>query len=107
MDSAPTAPSPASSCTASALRSKTTHSWPSRMRRRTMLAPIRPSPIIPSCTGQGSFPRPRGAQVVLVSGGGVTSGARAAHDPPCDQQDDDHADQGAHDPAPVEYVGIA
>src|SRR5262249_42453648 len=29
--------------------SYTTHSWPAFMRRRTMLAPMRPSPIIPSC----------------------------------------------------------
>src|SRR5215831_15819700 len=29
--------------------SKTTHSWPPLMRRRTMLAPILPRPIIPSC----------------------------------------------------------
>ena len=29
--------------------SKTTHSWPSLRRRRTIFAPILPSPIIPSC----------------------------------------------------------
>ena len=29
--------------------SKTTHSWPPLISRRTMLAPILPSPIIPSC----------------------------------------------------------
>ena len=29
--------------------SQTTHSWPAFMRRRTMFAPIRPRPIIPSC----------------------------------------------------------
>jgi len=29
--------------------SKTTHRWPPLMRRRTMFAPILPSPIIPSC----------------------------------------------------------
>src|ERR1700754_470083 len=43
------APSLASACTASAFLSKTTHWWPLRNRRRTMLAPIRPRPIIPSC----------------------------------------------------------
>ena len=31
--------------------SKTTHSWPPLRSRRTMLAPIRPRPIIPSCMG--------------------------------------------------------
>src|SRR5262249_46485867 len=30
--------------------SYTTHSWPPRINRRTMLAPIRPRPIIPNCT---------------------------------------------------------
>src|SRR5262245_17383453 len=30
---------------------KTTHSWPAAIKRRTMLAPMRPSPIMPSCTG--------------------------------------------------------
>ena len=29
--------------------SKTTHSWPAFMSRRTMLAPILPRPTIPSC----------------------------------------------------------
>src|SRR5262245_26475527 len=35
--------------TARRFTSKTTHSWPPFMRRRTRLDPIRPSPIIPSC----------------------------------------------------------
>src|SRR6476659_2516364 len=48
-ESAPVAPSPASVATASGLTSKTTHSWPSRMSRRTRFAPIRPSPTMPSC----------------------------------------------------------
>ena len=48
-EEAPTAPSAASALTASALRSYTTHVWPSFMSRRTMLAPMRPRPIIPSC----------------------------------------------------------
>ena len=47
----PVAPSPASSCTTSAFTSYTTHRWPSRIRRRTRLAPIRPSPTMPSCIG--------------------------------------------------------
>src|SRR5918995_5269133 len=46
---APTAPSPASCSTMPASTSKTTTSCPSRVRRRERLAPIRPSPIIPSC----------------------------------------------------------
>jgi len=31
------------------LTSYTTHEWPSLVKRRTRLAPIRPRPIIPSC----------------------------------------------------------
>src|SRR5262245_43061804 len=45
----PTAFSPTSSLTALGDMSKTTHSWPPLIRRRTMLAPILPRPIIPSC----------------------------------------------------------
>src|SRR5262249_53972442 len=45
----PVAPSPTSCFTTSALRSYTTHWCPPRVSRRTMLAPIRPRPIIPSC----------------------------------------------------------
>ena len=37
----------ASSSTAFGDMSKTTHSWPPFMSRRTMFAPIRPRPIIP------------------------------------------------------------
>ena len=40
------APAPATAC---GDMSKTTHSWPPLIRRRTMFAPIRPRPIIPSC----------------------------------------------------------
>ena len=47
--SAPTAPSFSSCATVSALVSYATAVCPSRMIRRTMLAPIRPRPIIPSC----------------------------------------------------------
>src|SRR5947208_9581604 len=43
------APSPSSCRTASSLTSNTTSSCPARIRRRVMFAPIRPSPIIPSC----------------------------------------------------------
>src|SRR5215813_14097749 len=45
----PTAFSCTSSCTVFGDLSKTTHWCPPLMRRRTMFAPIRPSPIIPSC----------------------------------------------------------
>ena len=47
-DAAPTAPSLANCLTFSRFMSKTTHVCPSRMMRRTMLAPIRPRPIIPN-----------------------------------------------------------
>jgi hypothetical protein len=46
-DAAPVAPSLTSAATASAERSKTTPLWPFFIRRRTMFAPMRPSPIIP------------------------------------------------------------
>src|SRR3954467_6088384 len=46
---APLAPSPSSVAIASALTSWTTQSWPPRISRRTMLAPMRPSPIMPTC----------------------------------------------------------
>ena len=45
---APSAPAPASSLTASALRSQATTSCPSRRRRRVMLPPILPRPTIAS-----------------------------------------------------------
>src|SRR5262245_43849751 len=48
-EAAPVAFSFTSSCTACGDLSKTTHWWPPLMSRRTMFAPIRPSPIIPSC----------------------------------------------------------
>src|SRR5215471_6739421 len=48
-DLAAIAPSEAIALTLSALKSQTTDSWPARIRRRTILAPIRPRPIIPSC----------------------------------------------------------
>src|SRR5262245_41969469 len=50
-EAAPAAFSLTRSRTAFADLSNTTHSWPSRRRRRTMLAPIRPRPIIPNCIG--------------------------------------------------------
>ena len=46
---APVAPSLTSVSTAWGERSYTTHVCPLRMRRRTMLPPIRPRPIIPNC----------------------------------------------------------
>src|SRR5215813_9742393 len=45
----PTAFSPTSSLTALGDLSKTTHSWPPLIRRRTILAPILPRPTIPNC----------------------------------------------------------
>ena len=62
---APTAPSASSFLIESGNTSYTTQSWPSRIRRRTMLAPIRPSPIIPSCIVRLSRCRPRLAAVVI------------------------------------------
>src|SRR5947209_12071066 len=54
-DALPVAPSFPNACTTSAERSLTTHSWPLRMSRRTMLPPIRPSPTIPNCIFLMSF----------------------------------------------------
>src|SRR5215468_4506480 len=45
----PTAFSPTSSLTALGDMSKTTHSWPPLIRRRTILAPILPRPTIANC----------------------------------------------------------
>src|SRR5262249_46481691 len=45
----PTAFSPTRSLTTLGDRSKTTHSWPPLIRRRTILAPILPMPTIPNC----------------------------------------------------------
>src|SRR6185295_11862669 len=46
-DAAPVMPSPVADCTAAASRSCTTLGIPARASRRTMLAPMRPRPIIP------------------------------------------------------------
>src|SRR5262249_11243277 len=48
-EEAPTTFSLTSASTAWGDRSKTTHWWPARRSRRTMMAPIRPRPIMPSC----------------------------------------------------------
>src|ERR1039458_8358262 len=48
-EAAPVAPLLAKSLTLSGFMSKTTHSWPPCNRRLTILAPILPRPIIPSC----------------------------------------------------------
>src|SRR5262249_37984144 len=48
-DDDPTALSPTSSLTALGDMSKTTHSWPPLIRRRTILAPILPRPTIANC----------------------------------------------------------
>ena len=55
-EDAPAALSLTSSSTAFGDLSKTTHWWPALRSRRTMFAPMRPSPIIPSCMA-GSFVR--------------------------------------------------
>src|SRR5947209_4963231 len=49
IDVAPTAFAFVSSSTTFADLSKTTHRWPPAMSRSAMLAPMRPSPIIPIC----------------------------------------------------------
>ena len=49
------APSLARSWTALGNTSKTVQRCPARMSRRTMFAPIRPSPTIPSCIGDFVF----------------------------------------------------
>ena len=46
---APEAPSAVNRSTGSGLRFVTTTSWPPPIRRRAMLAPMRPNPIIPHC----------------------------------------------------------
>src|SRR6516162_4249456 len=48
-DEAPTIVPVARSFTTAGVRSYTTHACPAFVRRRTMLPPMRPSPIIPSC----------------------------------------------------------
>src|SRR6266436_2863336 len=48
-EAAPTALSRVRSATAFGDMSKTTHSWPPLINRRTIFAPIRPNPIIASC----------------------------------------------------------
>src|ERR1039457_528998 len=48
------APLLAKSLTLSGFMSKTTHSWPPCNRRLTILAPILPRPIIPSCMSRSS-----------------------------------------------------
>src|SRR5437763_7758851 len=59
----PTAPWPARDSTAAGWISKITHSCPARSRRWTMLAPMRPRPIIPSCI-QAPFSGTRGQRVL-------------------------------------------
>src|SRR5262245_55141485 len=55
IERAPVAPSASSRSTGSGERLVTTMSWPAAMRRRTMFAPMRPRPIMPSCIGQTPF----------------------------------------------------
>jgi hypothetical protein len=56
-DEAPIAPSLARSWTAFGNTSKTVQRRPALKSRRTMLAPIRPNPTIPSCIGDCVFIR--------------------------------------------------
>src|SRR3954447_1395932 len=65
---APLAPSPSSVAIASALTSWTTQSWPPRISRRTMLAPMRPSPIMPTCICGLLFVRGRAGPALLPGG---------------------------------------
>src|SRR5262249_40992498 len=80
-EAAPTAFSRARSATAFGDMSKTTHSWPPLIRRRTMLAPIRPNPIIASC--MTSFSVNAEPHPAAVHGGGdvfaVVENRRARH----------------------------
>src|SRR5579884_75418 len=69
---APVAPSSSSAFTAPGFTSNTTQLWPSRIRRRTMFAPIRPSPTMPSCIG---------LLVVMVALLVVVSGRRPRREP--------------------------
>ena len=55
-DRRPAMPSAAMAATASGATSCATQSCPARVSRRTMFAPMRPRPIMPSCTGR-SFRR--------------------------------------------------
>src|SRR5262245_37985117 len=76
-EAVPTAFSRASSSTTVFDRSKTTHWCPPLSSRRTMLAPIRPSPIIPNCIDDSLFETAkltlRRSVGRLVGGGGVQS----------------------------------
>src|SRR5664280_1456448 len=89
---APVAPSASSAVIEASLTSYTTHSWPSPISRRTMLAPIRPRPIIPSCmlhlpqagprSAAGVVPRciphraPRGAAIAAIAAIAAAAGRR-------------------------------
>src|SRR6266704_3272551 len=79
--SAPVAPSASRALIDSGELSNTTHSCPARIRRRTMLAPIRPRPIIPSCATSATLPRHlrrRGTAVTLTLYGSIHEGAAGA-----------------------------
>src|SRR5919202_3393965 len=79
--SAPVAPSPSSVAIASALTSWTTQSWPPRISRRTMLAPMRPSPIMPTCIcGLLWFRGRAGPSRRFLPGGGQDDRFPGGHD---------------------------
>jgi hypothetical protein len=50
-EAAPTMPSSTSRRTVPSVRAYPTHWWPSRISRRTRLAPILPRPTMPTCIG--------------------------------------------------------
>ena len=79
-DSAPVAPSATSAATFAGSASYTTQRCPSPMRRRTMLAPMRPRPIMPSCIGFPLYKRS-----CMGAGDGLYSCPRRApgHAVPC------------------------
>src|SRR5882672_686320 len=79
-DPAPEAPPRASVCTASALRSHTTTSWPPATRRRAMLPPIRPRPTRPSCMSFASF-------VDLANAGDVPAAFERRRQPHADDRE--------------------
>ncbi len=79
-DEAPTACSCASRATVSFDMSKTTHVCPPPISRRTMFAPIRPSPIIPSCMAR-SLPGQPAFSFRNASTAAAASASRAAPRP--------------------------
>src|SRR5207302_3639168 len=100
IDEAPTASARANSSTAFGDVSKTTQWWPPARSRRAMLAPMRPSPIIPICIADSSAApmarrvRFRPSMVLedvyelAIATGDLGDGVfpRALLSPPCDER---------------------